>query len=359
MKQDRMSTVILLFQELLAQMRQGSQNTCSALEWTTALGLDHGEQQDPNEFSRLLFARMSESFQALASTPAQRSEDGQNNLATLLSDLFQGTILYETKCSKCLKTSSRREDFEDINLPIEQPPPVKRSLLSTFWQPKKKADTDVQYCFERYSQEELMEGDNKYFCSVCNEKQDATRRTVFEKLPPCLNIQLCRYVYDRTKGEKKKLATKVLLPTELRVESVDNDSIQQNKYVLCAVMRHKGVSAYSGHYVAEAMDWTSGQWFEFNDETLTYLEHGPTCSIDPNGKDEASDDDLETTDKKAKLVGSNEAYCLYYVEKKFLAQSVYDRLRESGGSSDARKDSPSAVDRVRMDREETYTKLSE
>ncbi|GKY91746.1 hypothetical protein MPSEU_000146300 [Mayamaea pseudoterrestris] len=354
---DRMNNVISLFQELLARMREGAQNTCSALEWTTALGLDHGEQQDPNEFSRLLFARMSESFQAQALSNAPRVEDGESNLATLLSDLFQGAILYETKCLKCGTISSRREEFEDINLPIEKRPKEKRKSISSFFTRNKEFDTDLQYCLERYCEEEHMDGDNQYFCSVCNEKQNATRRTLFERLPPCLNIQLCRYVYDRNKGEKKKLSDKVRLPTEIRVEAIHNGTTQQHRYLLCAVMRHKGTTAYSGHYVAEAMDWPSGQWFEFNDETVTRLELGPNCSYNPNApKDNSTDDEQKESAKKQN--GSNEAYNMYYVEENFLAQSIYDHFRETSPSLLATTVSPSVLGGVRLDRSEHYSKLT-
>lgn len=345
---DRMSNVISLFQQLLAELRVGGQKTCSALEWASALGLDHGEQQDPNEFSRLLFARMADAFHA------ERVEDGNNNLATLLSDLFQGTVVYETKCLKCGTISRRKEEFEDMNLPIEKPPQTKRrTFLSAFLASTKKFDTDLQYCLERYCQEERMDGDNQYFCSVCDAKQDATRRTVFEKLPPCLNVQLCRYVYDRSKGEKKKLADKVLLPTELRVESGSGDGIQQNRYLLCAIMRHKGTSAYRGHYVADVMDWLTGQWFEFNDESVSHLESFPLCCFNPN----AGSDDSSSDESKVKCRGSDEAYSMYYVEKQFLAQSVFEHLRGMKGESN-KEISHSALDLVSQKRDAEYAELA-
>jgi hypothetical protein len=91
------------------------------------------------------------------------------------------------------------------------------------------------------------------------------------------------------------------------------------KYTLCAVMRHQGTSAYAGHYVAEAMDWLTGQWFEFNDETGKLLSDGPSCSYDP--------DENETTDKKTTMLsGSQDAYNMYYVDEKFLAQNALDEV---------------------------------
>ena len=49
----------------------------------------------------------------------------------------------------------------------------------------------------------------------------------------------------------------------------------QKKYILVAVQNHPGNSAHEGHYVANAMDWNTGVWFEFNDEDVDVLSDGP------------------------------------------------------------------------------------
>lgn len=54
-----------------------------------------------------------------------------------------------------------------------------------------------------------MDGDNQYYCDDCDCKRNAKRITQLSKLPPVLNLQLLRFVYDRTSGMKKKLATKI------------------------------------------------------------------------------------------------------------------------------------------------------
>ena len=64
--------------------------------------------------------------------------------------------------------------------------------------------------------------------------------------PALLFIKLIRYVFDRTTFEKRKLKTEVTFPAKLRLEDED--------YELAAVLYHKGVSAYGGHYVTEVLD---------------------------------------------------------------------------------------------------------
>lgn len=87
--------------------------------------------------------------------------------------------------------------------------PGQQSLADAFGKSKAKKnlqsyDTDVQYCWDRYVYAETLEGDNQYFCTECEAKVDARRALTFTALPPVLNIQLCRYVYDRNRGTKKE-----------------------------------------------------------------------------------------------------------------------------------------------------------
>lgn len=47
-------------------------------------------------------------------------------------------------------------------------------------------------------QEEKLDGENRYFCESCQNKQSATRRIRLHSLPPTLNLQLMRFVFDRS-----------------------------------------------------------------------------------------------------------------------------------------------------------------
>ncbi|KAG7352741.1 ubiquitin carboxyl-terminal hydrolase [Nitzschia inconspicua] len=331
-----MNAVMSKLQKLLAQMIFGGDGKLSTLDFSNALGLEHYEQQDPNEFARLLFDRMEESFQQ-CSNGALEGESKEAGLSDLLKRIFHGTITYETTCMKCNKVSSRTEGFMDLNLPIV--PPVrkpgrndntkKRHKPGTIEEgfatqrngncnKDKPSDTDAQMCLDQYLQAELLDGENQYFCETCKSKQDAKRVPKLTGLPPVLNVQLSRYVFDREKFVKKKLTDRVLLPMVLTLNP--NDSSDQSKrYKLCAVMKHQGTSAYSGHYIAEARDWTTGEWYEFNDETVKVLITGPSCSFDPDWNDLGESSD--SIDLSPNLpAGSQDAYNMYYVEEKYLAQ---------------------------------------
>jgi ubiquitin carboxyl-terminal hydrolase 48 len=372
-REDRISDVLKFFQKILVSIEHGTVKVLNTREFSNALGLDHFEQQDPNEFSRLLLDKFHESFQ-----------ESSDVVRDLLPTIFQGVVRYEMTCLTCKSVSKRTEKFMDLNLPIvpptekgnQQPQKKKskgqQSIVESFGKNhQRNNDTDVQICLDRYCETETFDGDNQYQCMKCGCKRDAQREMKFETLPPVLNIQLSRYVFDRQNCVKKKLSDKVLLPRKLYVRSdqeheeseskrdhhvtmMRNAPHHTNTYILCAVMRHKGTSAYSGHYIAEAMDWMTGQWFEFNDEIVHILEQGPSSSYDPSATAEKQQappkSDMDTAkinqrkkgsiksnnnednpgSKKinASVSGSTDAYNMYYVEESFLAQSALDEIRK-------------------------------
>jgi hypothetical protein len=155
-------------------------------------------------------------------------------------------------------------------------------------------------------------------------------------------------VFDRKKFVKKKLTDKVLLPLVLTVPLKGKKG--DSKYLLCAVMKHHGTSAYQGHYVAEAMDWQSGTWFEFNDEKVSVLD-GPGCSYAPQ--------ELDSADTKKKLKGSQDAYNMYYVEESFLARCAAGFLREKREQTRNGTNQVSVLAKVANERKHRYAMLTE
>lgn len=53
-------------------------------------------------------------------------------------------------------------------------------------------------CLEEFLKKEKLEGADRYHCTVCKAKQDATRNIKLDELPPVLNLALMRFVFDRS-----------------------------------------------------------------------------------------------------------------------------------------------------------------
>ncbi len=241
---------------------------------------------------------MHESFQ-MNSTASNGNKHG---LKDLLPRIFSGTFEYTTKCLECSNISTREEKFMDLNLPIQSPKEASGS----------SKEVTVEFLLERYLEPEKLDGANKYQCNYCNKTCEAERRVTIAQCPPVLNFQLARYIFDRKTFRKQKLLDKILMP---RTIEVDKQNAQKGlEYILCGVQNHRGSSAYSGHYVAEVMDWTTGVWFEYDDEKVSVLDH-PTSSYDPRH-----------TQKTRLQGGTTDAYNLFYVEKSFLHQKIKNKI---------------------------------
>lgn len=48
----------------------------------------------------------------------------------------------------------------------------------------------------QYTREEVLDGDNAYFCERCQMKQRTLKRLTFNSLPPVLCLQLKRFGFD-------------------------------------------------------------------------------------------------------------------------------------------------------------------
>ena len=108
-----------------------------------------------------------------------------------------------------------------------------------------------------------LSGDNKFFCSVCNELQEAeTTCKIFE--PP--NILLIYIDYGKNKGYQ---------PSDFDFDEiiditqfVDFDYKIKIKYRIIGVCIHLGNSISYGHYIAFCFNIKENKWYEFNDSLV-------------------------------------------------------------------------------------------
>ncbi|KAK6049373.1 ubiquitinyl hydrolase 1 [Cooperia oncophora] len=90
---------------------------------------------------------------------------------------MRGKFTYEYICYGCFhRHIGVGEDFIAVNLELHGP--------------------SLEDGLEHYVNGELLEGENAYFCSKCEEKRNTLRRGSFSELPNTLAIQLKRFSYD-------------------------------------------------------------------------------------------------------------------------------------------------------------------
>jgi ubiquitin C-terminal hydrolase len=341
----RMDLVLSTLQQILAKVAYGAECILTTENFASALGIENNEMQDPNEFARLLLDKMNIALQHSIQYHGRQTE----SLGTLLPTLFEGRMTYATSCQFCGRVAYKSESFMDINLPIVHPPflgDVKNDVSGTRHTNTKhskfnEVPTSIQYCLDHYMHPEELVGDNQYWCANCQAKRDATRSVYFSKLPNVLNLQLCRYVFDRSTQTKVKRTDRVRLPQILKITSEQGS--QTKLYRLCSVMKHLGNSAYHGHYIAEAMDWQTGFWFEFNDEKVERIRKDWLC---------LGYEDSSACNSKEK--GCKDAYNVYYVHEPFLRRHAINKVINA---SDANENS--VIREANFERQRRYLAIKE
>jgi len=277
-------------QLVFALMKFGKEQTVNPEGFIKSLKIDASIEQDAEEFSNLLLTILESKFET------------QTNVfvKNMVKNNFLGEYQSVITCLTCKSKSYSCSKFRDLSLNVEGQQTLNNSLKA-------------------YLKEEVLDGNDQYYCKRCEGKQKAMRQICLTALPSVLNFRLIRFVYDRQSMQKKKLDTYSRFPQTLdmgqylNLPDKPNVSSRENyNYHLYAVLIHKGPSANCGHYVAQIKDNTTKQWYQFNDDKVDKLIHkGIHLFIDDDSKK------LKSTKTDKNYVDeflSNEAYMLVYMK---------------------------------------------
>ncbi|XP_075212948.1 ubiquitin carboxyl-terminal hydrolase 48-like isoform X2 [Lycorma delicatula] len=269
-------------QVLFALMSYSERSELDPKDFVESLGLDTSTQQDAQEFSKLFFSLLEERLK----------EQSLPYIRNMIADNFHGEYSYLTRCSTCKTESVNPSGFYELVLNIS-------------------GHKTLDECLSDFLAEEKLEDANKYSCAICGDKQEAVRFIRLQTLPPTLNLQLIRFVYDRQKGYKKKLNSSLQFPEVLDMGEYLKDSDTGDEkllYGLTAVLAHKGSSANSGHYIAYIKD-SCGVWYTFNDQFVEKSK-GKTLKLHLEEKDDKSKPNSQRLPKG--FLSSTQAYMLVY-----------------------------------------------
>lgn len=231
-------------QEVFAYMQCSLKRVYNPVAFVDSMGIEHMVQQDAQEFFKL--------FTALVERQLQLQPD--KALKKMITTEYGGQYVHRTTCTNCNKSSDHVSTFFELSLPIQ-------------------GHTSIDECLQSYFQKEFLDGDNKYSCSYCNAKHDATRQVVLRKVPDLLNIGLLRFVFDLKTLSKKKLASGLHFSETMDLsEYLPGLPKKDCLYDLQALLLHRGPSAYHGHYVAQIRNLTTDSWVVFDDDEATPLE---------------------------------------------------------------------------------------
>uniref|UniRef100_A0AAX7TUB9 Ubiquitin carboxyl-terminal hydrolase n=1 Tax=Astatotilapia calliptera TaxID=8154 RepID=A0AAX7TUB9_ASTCA len=242
----------------------------------------------------------------------------QKKYRSIISDVFDGTIVSSVQCLTCDRVSVTLENFQDISLPI----PGKEDLAKLHSSTHQTSLVKAGSCGEAYAPQGwiafVMEyikrcllsvflkgkrvGDNMYSCEKCKKLRNGVKFCKMQSLPEILCIHLKRFRHELMFSTK--ISTHVSFPLEgldLQPFLAKDSSAQTTSYDLLSVICHHG-TASNGHYIAYCRNDVNNLWYEFDDQSVT--EVSEAC------------------------VQNAEAYVLFY--KKSNEDAVKERRRVSG-----------------------------
>ncbi|XP_018415362.1 PREDICTED: ubiquitin carboxyl-terminal hydrolase 33 [Nanorana parkeri] len=234
----------------------------------------------------------------------------QKKYRSVISDVFDGTIVSSVQCLTCDRISVTLEAFQDLSLPIpgkedlaklhssshqtslvkagscgeayapqgwisffleylkrnfESNRPSLHTFSSWFWGPT----VTLQDCLAAFFTRDELKGDNMYSCEKCKKLRNGVKFCKVQKFPEILSIHLKRFRHELMFSTK--IGTHVSFPLEgLDLQSflAKESPSQIVTYDLLSVICHHG-TASSGHYIAYCRNNLNNLWYEFDDQSVT------------------------------------------------------------------------------------------
>lgn len=214
-------------------------------------------------------------------------------MRSIVTDVLDGQLESSVKCLTCQTVSNTKETFQDLSLPI--PSREQLELIAEFtnslnpefdnlswslsnwgmwfrswitWMlPHSVSLTD---CLDAFFCPDKLSGDDMYSCEKCNKLRNGVKSCRISKLPEVLTIHLKRFRHDHYSNTK--VWTRVDFPLEGLDMSRWTGNSEDCQYELCGVITHEGGGADSGHYIAYCRNDIDGNWYEFDDATVTKLD---------------------------------------------------------------------------------------
>lgn len=228
----------------------------------------------------------------------------QSHYRSVISDIFDGSILSLVQCLTCDRISTTVETFQDLSLPIpgkedlaklhssiHQNLPVKTGVCpetygsqgwisyimdsirkfvvscipSWFWGPI----VTLEDCLAAFFAADELKGDNMYSCERCKKLRNGIKYCKVLKLPEILCIHLKRFRHEVMYSYKISNHVSFQLEgLDMRPFLAKESPSQVSTYDLLSVICHHG-TAGSGHYIAYCQNVNNGQWYEFDDQYVT------------------------------------------------------------------------------------------
>lgn len=294
-------------QLIFARLQFTNKRSVDPSNFISSLALNASEQQDAQEFGNLF-------MEFLEKQLINQQDEFVNKI---IQNQYCGQYSYVTQCDVCNNKSLSDSKFYELDLSIQN---IERlyDCLNDFFRP--------------------VPLDGKYNCRYCQKAQSAHRKIILKTLPPTLNLQLLRFVYDVQKNARQKLNSHIIFPEILDMSPYFHDSIDavsssnsgdhddsknnpKHIYILTAVLIHRGSSPHSGHYIAHIKDRSTKDWYKFNDDSVERI--GPQLQSSVDGESIVVVDEKKTDENKPTPNGTSTSGTVIYESKNLKSKTAY------------------------------------
>ncbi|KAK9708423.1 ubiquitin-specific protease doa4 [Basidiobolus ranarum] len=173
--------------------------------------------------------------------------------SSIIVSLFQGQFRSRLQCTSCKQTSTTYNPFMYLSLPI----------------PLKGNGIPLSRCLDEFVKEEILDGDDAWFCSRCKTRRRAIKRLTLSRLPDILLIHLKRFSFSGPFRDKlDTLVSYPLRKLDMRPYLPPTQSKAPAIYDLYAVSNHFG-GLNGGHYTAQVRNGYRNQWHNFDDSRVS------------------------------------------------------------------------------------------
>ncbi|KAI0480517.1 ubiquitin carboxyl-terminal hydrolase-like protein [Xylariaceae sp. FL0804] len=217
--------------------------------------------------------------------------------------------------NESLSTSGPMEEFKEADtLPAPDLDKAQEARAK-----RHKNGISLEECLDEFERKEILSEQDMWFCPRCKEHRRATKKLDLWKTPDILIMHLKRF--SSAGFRRDKLSTSVDFP----VENLDIASRVQHRedgkeevFDLIGIDCHFG-GLGGGHYTATAKNFVDGQWYSFNDSSVT----------------------KQSSDR----IVDNSAYLLFYRRRSDVPlggprfREIVDRFSEPTASDDGMQDS--------------------
>ncbi|KAJ1817558.1 hypothetical protein LPJ56_004039, partial [Coemansia sp. RSA 2599] len=238
------------------------------------------------------------------------------------------------------------EDVSDMSLlPRLENRPVGSELRSMpTREPQVRRTPTLQECLAEFTRPEQLGADDPWYCSKCQEHQQATKKFDLWQVPDVLVVHLKRFHHSRAWRDKIDVMVDFPLTgldlTDIVASKPDSELV----YDLFAVCNHYG-GLGGGHYTAYAQSPEDCQWYDFNDSHVSLV-------------------------RDAEDIKTSAAYMLFYRRRRDSSQEdpesidasafskidqLVARYRESGAQDQPSDDGEEFIPRVRPAASPSYS----